>query len=222
MIKFAPVLTAERYNNPKWERPGRDFYWSGSLTLLPRRETPLLVNHDESRQVGIVRELSVLDWTDGKWICAHVTVTDPPCWLDKRTAASFGRIDVHAPLMGKDAKRVTSAFVKEVSLLPPGVEPAEPLAQVLWIGEAESPAAGLSSDRPVAGEVILGGERIARRYTGQILAVEGQPVRTSSGYPLRREGRDYIVDRRDGLQVIYSGVDAYREALYDGQVLGVR
>ena len=43
IVKLAPVLTAERYKNPEWERPGRDFYWSGSLALLPKREIPLLV-----------------------------------------------------------------------------------------------------------------------------------------------------------------------------------
>jgi len=35
VIKFAPVLTVERYQNPEWARPGRDLYRSGSLQLLP-------------------------------------------------------------------------------------------------------------------------------------------------------------------------------------------
>ena len=62
-----------------------------------------------------------------------------------------------------------------------------------------------------------------RRNIGEVLAVGGQPVpRTRSGQPIRREGRDYVVDQPDGSQIIYSGHDAYREALYDGQVLGSR
>jgi hypothetical protein len=172
-----------------------------------------------------VRELSQIDWTDGLWICAHVTVTDPPCWLDKRTAASFARITVHAPPMGEDAYRVTRALVKEVSIVSPDRRPREPLAHVLWIGEStsSSPAAERSDRRPAAGEVILGGERIVCRHnTGKVLAVGGRPLRTSSGYPIRREGHDYIVDQPDGSQVIYSGADAYREALYDGQASSPR
>ena len=30
-IKLAPVLTAERWDDPTWMRPGRAFYWPGSL-----------------------------------------------------------------------------------------------------------------------------------------------------------------------------------------------
>lgn len=223
LIKFAPVYTAERYKNPEWERPGRDFYWPGSLKLIPDVETPLLVNHDESRQVGVVRSLSEFDDTDGRWISAHVTVTDPPCWLDKRTAASFGRITVHAPPMGEDAHRVTRALVKEVSILSPDRRPREPLARVLWIGKPESPAAvPATSDRSVAGEVIYGDGTLVRRYyENAVLAVGGRPVQTSSGLAIRRMCSDYVIDQPDGSQVIYSGADGYREALRDG-ALGVR
>jgi hypothetical protein len=61
-----------------------------------------------------------------------------------------------------DAKRVVSAFVSEVSVLPPGVEPAEPLAEVLWIGEPEV----------AAGDVFYGdGTMITRYGIGQVLGV---------------------------------------------------
>jgi len=129
------------------------FYWSGSLELLPTKESrPLVVDHRKDRQVGVVNELSTIDWIDGPWICARVTVTDPPAWFKKGTKASFGHYDVHTvPIESVDAKRGTSAFVSEGSALSPGVEPAEPLAEVLWI-DKESPAAVPTSDRAATGE----------------------------------------------------------------------
>ena len=170
IIKLAPILTAERWKNPEWERPGRDFYWSGSLALLPKREIPLLVDHDVSRPIGYVRELSELDWVDGRWIAAHVTVTDAPLWLSKDTAASFERYDLHAPPIDAGGERVARAFVSEVSVLSPSVMPAEPLARVMWIGEPESPAAATAT---AAGEVTqpLRPERIVRYGSGEVLGV---------------------------------------------------
>ena len=39
-------------------RPGRDLYQRGSLRFLPGQETvPLLVDHDDDREIGIVHEL---------------------------------------------------------------------------------------------------------------------------------------------------------------------
>ena len=78
LIKFAPVLTAERWGDPKWTRPGRTFYWNGALKLIPGRVTPLVVDHNLERQVGVVHELFTMELTDGPWICARATVTDPP------------------------------------------------------------------------------------------------------------------------------------------------
>jgi len=118
-----------------------------------------------------VRTLTELDETDGRWICAHVTVTDPPSWLNKSTTASFARATVYAPLIGEDAQRVAAAWVTEMRLLSPDRRPREPLARVLWIGKPESPAAVRTSDRAVAGEVILGGQRMVRHGIGTVLGV---------------------------------------------------
>ena len=50
----------------------------------------------------------------------------------------------------------------QVSILSPGVVPAHPRAQVVWIGNPE-PAS--RTDRPAAGEVIIHHETVlARRY----------------------------------------------------------
>ena len=86
IIKFAPVLTAERFDNPRENRAGRKFY--RRLTLLPdARGVPLGVDHDLSRVIGHVDKLFRFDWTDGLWIAAHATIEEPPPWL-KRDAIS--------------------------------------------------------------------------------------------------------------------------------------
>jgi hypothetical protein len=128
-VKLAPVLTAERWGYPKWTRPGRTFYWGGALRLLPGKPTPLVVDHDVSRLIGTVDELFTMDWVDGPWICCRAVVDDPPCWLRKyETKASFARWDVHSTTHADGLERVTSALAKEVSLLSPATQPAEPLA----------------------------------------------------------------------------------------------
>ena len=109
-------------------------YWPGAPRFLPTEtEIPLLVDHNMERQVGVVHELFKLYWIDGgPWICARATVTDPPIWLKRHeTKASFGRRDTHSTPVG-ESLRVTSAFVKEVSLLI-ATEPNEPLAYVLSV-----------------------------------------------------------------------------------------
>ncbi len=147
---------------PHWTRPGRTFYWAGALKLIPDRPTPLVVDHNMERQVGVVDRLFQMDWTDGPWICASATVTDPPCWLRRHdTKASFGRWNAHSTTHDDGWERVTSALVKEVSLLI-SLEPAEPLACVMSLRE-KAPA-------PV-GDVAYGDGSVIRRPIGQVLGV---------------------------------------------------
>ena len=92
LIRFAPLTTLERLNDPLWVRPGRTMYDNHSLTFLPHRTSgvPLLVNHDPEREIGVVRELMRFEDTDGPWLVAVATVTDRPEWLKRGTRASFG------------------------------------------------------------------------------------------------------------------------------------
>lgn len=225
IIKFAPVFTLERFNDPTW-RPDRRMYEPGALKFLPTRDTvPLIVDHDDDREIGTVQKLHRWDWIDGPWIFASATVTAPPPWLKRGTRVSFGskivsRRDVSIREYNADV--VALAFVEEVSVLSPSVQPREPCAEVLSIRPIEkkptsSPAAvTTTSNRAAAGEV-LGGQRIFRRNIGQVLAVGGKPLQrtSSSGQAIPREHRDYIIDQPDGSQVIYSA-EGYAEALRDG------
>ena len=139
LIRFAPLVTVDRINDPKWRRPGRTLYDHGALTMLPgRTSVPLIVDHDEKRVVGSVRSFSRQDDTDGPWLVAHATVDRCPAWLRKYdTKASFEYIGARQTQdFGCEITR--HGWVTEVSLLSPGAIPAEPLAKVvgLWSTEA--------------------------------------------------------------------------------------
>ena len=173
LIKFAPVLTAERWSNPRWTRPDRTFYWNGALKLIPCQKTPVVIDHDMERIVGVVHELFTMEWTDGPWICARATLDDPPGWLKTyETTASFARWDVHSTPHDDGWDRVTRAFVKEVSLLSPAVEPAEPLACVTLFKPIEERAARIARAPASDGTVIHGNGQLLRRPNiGQVLGV---------------------------------------------------
>ena len=223
VVKFAPVFTVDRFNDPAWTRPGRRMYYPGALQFLPGRATvPLLADHDEAHEVGTVDKLFQMDWTDGPWICASATVPDDAAsWIKRGAGASFGsRVLDRRQVNIRDttADVVAHALVDEVSVLI-AKKPGEPRAAVLSVQREEPPAA--RTVRPSEGEVIYGdGTLIRRYYSNAILAVGGVPVSGSSRTP-RRVDRDYIVDQPDGSSVISSGPDAYREAGRDGMV-GVR
>ena len=129
-VKLAPILTAERWDDPKWMRPDRVFYWPGSLKLIPRRPTPIVRDHDMDDVIGTVSELFTMPFTDGEWIVARGVIDNPPSWLQPhRTKASVGYWNVHSTPHINGSTRITSAIVQEVSLLR-DLTPAEPLAEV--------------------------------------------------------------------------------------------
>ena len=172
-VKLAPVLTAERWDDPTWTRPGRDLYWSGSLRLLPGKPTPIVRDHDMDEVLGTVTELATMPFTDGLWIVARGVVDDPPPWLRQyQTKASFGHWTVHATPHADGCERVTSVIVKEVSLLR-DLEPAEPLAHVALLqrSTAISTPKTRASAQPADGEVIHTPGAILHRPGGQIIGV---------------------------------------------------
>lgn len=151
VVKFAPISTLDRLNDPAWTRPGRTLYDRSALRMLPGRETvPLVVDHD--REIGTVNALYVTEWHDGPWLVASATVAEAPPWLARGTKASFEYSVIHrrdlTPL-GSDADVVASGILNEVSVLSPGVRPAEPCAEVLLFERAElaKPSAVRPSNR---------------------------------------------------------------------------
>jgi hypothetical protein len=142
----------------------------GSLGFLPGRSSvPLLVNHDEGREVGVVHELVEWDDVDGTCLVARATVTDPPDWLKRGVKASFAFAALSTSPTIQDTygwKLVNRALVNEVSILSPGKEPAEPLAQVLLVERmAAAPAAGEVIHHPPGGVLV-------RRNIGRVTGID--------------------------------------------------
>jgi hypothetical protein len=160
-IKIAPCFTIERFEDSAW-RSDRTMYESGSLRFLPSKDTvPLLVNHDEEWEIGVVHELFKMDWVDGPWIVARCTVENPPSWMQRHRRASFGFKLLRrreANIRGMKADVIAGAIVTEVSVLSESVEPAEPAASVLSFRPMEAkPSLAAVPNRAVAGEVVWGG-----------------------------------------------------------------
>ena len=171
LIKFAPLDTLERRRDPDWNRADRSLYGPGRFMFKPGlTQIPLLVDHQDDQQVGIVDSIFRADEVDvvagqvesGPWLVASATVTDPPRWLrEHETKASFSFAAMSRGTF-IEAEHIMSALVNEVSILSPGKEPAEPLACVTFLRTVEAAA-------PV--EELYGGGPLIRRNIGRVLAI---------------------------------------------------
>ena len=165
-------------------------YDDSALKFLPlSTSVPLLVDHDEGRAIGVVNSLSRLKWTDGPWLMADATVTDPPAWLKRHTPASFAYVLPRKCSFGNDILR--SAYVTEVSVLSLVRAHAEPLAEVLTFNPTEKPRPKQAASRHQAavGETVFYGggpyadaAAVARRIrpvdeTDEIAAAPGLVLR---------------------------------------------
>lgn len=165
LIKFAPIYTFERHNDPNWNRAGRFLFEAGALKFAPAvTAVPLLVDHDSERRIGTVFELVRVEWLDGPWLCARATVDHAPAWLRTRTKASFGFVPHNTRTYANDL--IAGALVREVTVLSPGRKPAEPCAEVLLLRHV-SPAAEVG-----AASVAAAGENTPDP-TGRVLRRPG-------------------------------------------------
>lgn len=171
LVKVAPILTHERQNSPGWTRPDRWLWRSNALRILPSLATPkLCVDHDEEQVIGYVEDILRLEDVDGPWFMGRCVVTNPPGWLKRGTPASLSSKILARSTFSEDI--ICDGFVHEISVLSPGVRPAEPLARV-ELYKRSSPAAPkpkpLSSGRSSAGEEIIHGcGRIRRTFPATI------------------------------------------------------
>jgi hypothetical protein len=185
MIKLWRLFDDALVRDPYAYPVGKEVIERGAMQLggpLGDRPAPVLVDHDVSRPIGFVRELSDFADTDGEWLCALVTITDPPTWLKNGTAASIATKAFERRNWGP-LKRIVRGWVTEVSVLSPGVRPAEPRAKVMGLREVPpttTPAAAAAASKSASGaagtgsrggEVILGGGLIVRRNVGRGTAI---------------------------------------------------
>jgi hypothetical protein len=167
LIRFAPLTTLDRVNDPAWKAEGRTLYDSSSLTFVPGQTTcPLIIDHDDTKQIGVVRSIARFEDVDGPWLAAVATIYDRPAWLKKYdTKVSFRYKPAGTSNDVFGCQIVRRGLIEEVSVLSPGVEPAEPGAKVLTINRDEA-AALKPGDR-----VTHGGPMIYRPGIGQVLAI---------------------------------------------------
>jgi hypothetical protein len=128
LIQLARAVNADTLEGVKNRTLNPELYVErNGLKLIPLRDgVPLIIDHDSSQRVGTVTGLSPFEDFDGPWVLAEATVTDPPGWLKRGTACSYGLIKVHQSSAGW----VHAGLVKEVSLLSSAHEPREPRARV--------------------------------------------------------------------------------------------
>ena len=166
VLRFVPAYTPHLLDDPRLVR--QLMVERGALTKVKLDEPiPVVVDHDLDRQIGTVRSIDV--WDDvmpgafvAPWFFAHVDLEDPPEWLKRGGGVSWSHRNVHSmEIAGTTLLR--SAIIDEVSILTPSTQPAEPLAQVWYVGEEQT-------SRAEAGEII-GGQRIVRHNSGKILGV---------------------------------------------------
>jgi hypothetical protein len=97
-------------------------------------------------------------------------LNDPPAWLRTGSGVSISRSAYSRRDPGAGWGLIRKALLSEVSILSPGVEPAFPGAQVVWIGDPQPPAS--KTDRTAADEILYGdGTTITRYGIGQVLGV---------------------------------------------------
>jgi hypothetical protein len=142
MLAFAPITTLERINDPTWNRPGRQLFDPGALTLTPGHTTAdVLVDHDHTRVIGTVHTLTRVEDIDGPWLCGIATIHDRPDWLKRDTPVSVGYkpAGTSHDLFGRGIEVVRRGLLTELSVLPPWSSgPAEPRAKVLTLHPTET------------------------------------------------------------------------------------
>jgi hypothetical protein len=153
IARAAPIVTPADLMEVQTVRHHEMFCRNG-LRPLPGRDLPdipVYVDHDKSADpVGYVTALREDEcWTGGSWLWVHARITNPPAWLTKDTGVSicYAPYDKHTP-WGASWELINRGFLKELSLLRPGVRPAHPRAQVTWIGKPEPSAATTTPNPP--------------------------------------------------------------------------
>jgi hypothetical protein len=137
LARVSPVPQASMAERP--EQPEALLY--RKLVKPPSKHIPVWIDHDESRVVGRVRELSRSDEPMlGWWHIALVELHDPPEWANASTPVSLSTKPLYMSASTAYGRELAhEALVVELSLVSPSQRPAEPLARMLTLHEAVDP-----------------------------------------------------------------------------------
>lgn len=173
LFRFGPAATPNTILGDA-RRGGRVLY--DQLSLCPGGEWPVLIDHNDAQPIGRVREIFRMEDTQPfeLWHAALCDIDDPPpSWLKVGNPVSFAFSTLHR-WEHNGWQIIRRGLVNEVSILSPGVAPAESLARVCTLSRQsqDSPLAVGPRNPPKAaagGELIVGG--IIRRNCGRVIAV---------------------------------------------------
>ena len=171
-------------------RSCRTLFQTRNLTLMPRG-APVLVGHDSEREVGVVDELVEWPDTDGLWLFARCTINAPPTWLRRGTKASFECLPLQEQRMG-DWNRIMRGLVREVSILQPGLQPAEPRAGV-WLLQRAAETTSTTQRRSMPTTPPLRGAHPAKCSTRRPMPPSAAPSARCSPSDDDRLGRGLTV-----------------------------
>ena len=219
LLRFAPVFTPRVVDDSKLVR--ECMVERGAIVPLSYSEpTPVVVNHDEDRQIGTVREFAIYDDVISGKLCApyyfaHVNITGPTA-MRRGDGVSWG----YHPLRTMElagTRLIRSALIREVSVLTPAVKPAEVFARVVWVGELEeAKASAVAADRAAADEYCPEWWGELERKVGYRITDENfeRAITEANRSPIQVAHDELVVKRKTAPQVLI------RPSI--GQVLGVR
>lgn len=150
LVRIAKVIADDVWDDPEAIGPDRELFWPRALKLRPTATpVPVRVDHIKTRDIGRVTALSDVKDIDGRWVIAHCDVDEPPVWLRRDTPASMSwcNLGPRVPMPGGWTRHI-SGMATKVSLLSPGMQPAEPGAKVWHIERAAALIPESSPGRP--------------------------------------------------------------------------
>lgn len=141
LLRFTPVFDPRMLDDPKLAR--HRMVQRGALEQAnPNEPIPVVIDHDRGRRIGTVREIFTAPDVAGgvvqDWYFAAVDLTDAAHgWVKRGGAVSWKHIPLREQAVG-ETTRLLRGIVREVSILAPGTEPAEPLARVVLFERSSS------------------------------------------------------------------------------------
>lgn len=172
VVRFTPAYDMRSLvdDGGQGERPELIVSRDALAKLKSSEPTPVVVDHDDDRVVGRVREMWVGEDVDygtrvRSWHFATCELDERPDWLERGSGVSWSYYPLREyTAWGTETTVLTRCIVREISILTPATAPAEPLARVALLRQVEPKPAERES-------VILGGAMIHRPAIGQVLGV---------------------------------------------------
>ena len=171
ILRFAPAYdTRHLVGNPE-DVPELIVSPNALKTMKLHEPVPVVVDHDFGQVVGRV-DLSWVGEDEDygtrirRWWFASCELDEKPDWLKRGGGVSWSWNPLSSYRAG-DTEILTSCVFREVSLLSPARNPAEPLARVCLV----KPSVKRHPQAEPEGQVFGHGQILRRPNIGQVLAV---------------------------------------------------